>query len=101
MNLLDRAQPYFDQLEKRVLTISALAKLLQCNENYLSRLLSVHLKRCQSSTKTREKLKLLFETRKQMRKKHADLVRNGSKSLKRAAADARCSERTIRRYMET
>ena len=51
MNLLERAQPYIADLEKRALTIRALAQLLGCNECYLSRALSGHVKRTESSTK--------------------------------------------------
>lgn len=100
MTILDRAQPYIADLEKRALTIRALAQLLDCNECYLSRLLSRRIKRAESSTKARKNRHKLFESRKEMRQKHADLVANGSKSLKKAAADARCSERTIRRYVD-
>lgn len=100
MNLLERAQPYIDELEKRALTIRALAEILTCNESYLSRTLSGHLKRSQSSTKERQKRKEMSFCRKQMRQKHAVSVKSGGKSLKKAAADARCSERTIRRYIK-
>ncbi len=99
MTLLESAQPYLKDLEKRALTLRKLAQILQCNESYLSRLLKNHVKRTQSSTKAREKAHVLFESRKQMREKHAALVANGSKSLKKAAADARCSQRTLRRYI--
>lgn len=99
MNLLEQTRPYFEQLEKRVLTIRKLAQILQCNESYLSRTLSGHVKRAESTTKTREKAHVLFKCRQQMREKHALLVKNGSKSLRKAAADARCSQRTLRRYI--
>jgi AraC-like DNA-binding protein len=100
MTILDRAQPYLADLEKRALTTRALADLLGCHECYLSRLLAGRIKRTESSTKARKNRHKLFESRKEMRQKHADLVANGAKSLKKAAADARCSERTIRRYID-
>ena len=100
MNILDRAQAYRDQLEKRALTIREVAQLIGCNECYLSRVLSPTLHRQESSTKTRKKQAKLVESRREMRKRHAFLVKSGQKSLKKAAADARCSERTIRRYIE-
>lgn len=100
MNLLERAQPYIADLEKRALTIRALAQLLGCNECYLSRALSGHVKRTESSTKSRQKRTKLFNSRKEMREKHALLVKTGVKSLKKASADARCSQRTIRRYVD-
>lgn len=100
MNILDRAEPYRDALEKRALTIRALAGILGCNESYLSRVLSPTLKRVESTTKLRGKQQKLTESRRLMREKHAFMVLNGQKSLKRAAADARCSEKTIKRYME-
>lgn len=99
MKLLERAQPYIEALEARRLTIRALALLLGCSESYLSRLLSGRLKRVQSTTKTRRLRTKLLESRREMRKKHANLVKNKQKSLKKASADAKCSERTMRRYI--
>lgn len=100
MNILDRAQPYVDALEKRALTIRELATILGCNECYLSRVLSPTLKREESSTKKRKKQAKLVESRREMRKRHALLVKTQQKSLKKAAADARCCERTLRRYIK-
>jgi AraC-like DNA-binding protein len=99
MTILDRAQPYIPTLEAREITIRALAKILGCHECYLSRALQGHLNRVESSTKLRRKQAKLLESRKEMRQRHALLVKSGAKSLKKGAADARCSERTIRRYV--
>jgi transcriptional antiterminator len=100
MNLLERCEPYRAALEERALTIRDLAKILGCSESYLSRTLSPTLNRKESSTESRKKSHLLSEIRALMRKKHALLVKTGQKTLKRAAKDCRCSERTIRRYLE-
>lgn len=100
MTILDRARGYILNVEERTLTIRELAEILGCNECYLSRTLKPHLNRVESSTKSREKARKLAESRREMRKRHAIAVNLGLKSLKRAAADARCSERTIRRYMK-
>lgn len=100
MTLLERCAPYIEALEARELTIRALAEMLGCNECYLSRTLSGHLNRVESTTKLRKKQAKLFESRKEMRQKHANLVKKGLKSLKKGAADARCSERTLRRYID-
>lgn len=99
MKIFDRAQPYVQALENRELTIRKLAGMLGCSESRLSRVLSGHLKRVQSTTKTRQLRTKLLESRREMRKKHAILVKSKQKSLKRAAADAKCSERTMRRYI--
>lgn len=99
MTLIKRAEAYRDLLEKRALTIRELARILGCNECYLSRLFSPTLERVESSTKARKKASRLFEGRQEMRKKHAILVKSGQKSLKKGAADAKCSERTLRRYI--
>jgi AraC-like DNA-binding protein len=99
MTILERAQPYIPALEARELTIRALAEMLDCHECYLSRTLKGHLNRAESSTKLRKKQAKLFESRKEMRQRHAFLVKSGAKSLKKGAADARCSERTLRRYL--
>lgn len=100
MSILDDAEPYRDRLEKRALTIRAVAEILGCSESYLSRVLSPTLKRTESTTKKRKKASLMREMRGLTKEKHAFLVKTKQKSLKRAAADARCSERTIRRYIE-
>ena len=99
MNTLDRARPYFAQLEKRALTLKKLAEVLKCNVCYLSRLVSPHLQRVESGHKLRQKRSKLHESRKEMRKRHAVLVKLKQKSLKKGAADAKCSERTLRRYV--
>lgn len=99
MSITERAKPYLSDLEARKLTLRALAELLDCNESYLSRLLSSKLKRVQSTTEYRRKRSELLQMRQQMRRKHALLVKKGHKSLARAAADARCSQRTMRRYV--
>ena len=99
MTILERCEPYIQALEAREMTIRALAEILGCNECYLSRTLSGRLKRTESTTRLRKKQSKLFESRKEMRQRHAFLVKTGLKSLKKGAADARCSERTLRRYI--
>lgn len=99
MTVEERAKPFISDLESRKLTIRALAKLLDCSESYLSRVLSGKLKKVESTTEYRRKRKELRECRQKMREKHALLAKKGHKSLARAAADARCSQRTMRRYM--
>lgn len=99
MTLLEQAQPYLEALEQRKLTVRALASILNCNESYLSRILSNRVQRIESQAKIRQKHSKLFALRKEMRKKHAILVKSGKKSLKKGAADAKCSERTLRRYI--
>ena len=99
MDTLERAQPYLPELNARTLTIRRLAELLKTNESYLSRLLKPHLNRVVSTTELREKRSKLAESRRFMREKHANLVKNGQESLKKGAFYCKCSERTLRRYI--
>jgi AraC-like DNA-binding protein len=99
MTVRERALTYLEALNSRSITLREVAHALQCNECYLSRVLSPLLNRIQSAHSKRKARSKLAESRKQMREKHANLVKVGQKSLKRGAADARCSERTIRRYI--
>jgi AraC-like DNA-binding protein len=99
MSVLKDVEPYLPALRARETTLREVAEAIDCSPSYLCRLLSGTLKRVQSSTKTRQKRKELVGIRRQMRRKHAISVLSGEKSLKRAAADARCSERTMRRYV--
>ncbi len=99
MTILERAQPHLQALEQRLLTVRALATMLGCNESYLSRVLSGHVQRVESPAAVRKKRSKLAQMRKKMREKHALLVKTGRKSLKKGAADAKCSERTLRRYI--
>ena len=100
MSLIDDAEPYRQLLEERKITLREVAAALGCSESYLSRVLSPTLQRVESSTKKREKQAKLTQGRQEMRKRHALLVKNGQKSLKKGAADAKCSERTLRRYID-
>jgi AraC-like DNA-binding protein len=100
MTILERAKPYIPDLEARRVTVRDLANLLGCHETHLSRVLKGHVKRVKSAHQVRLSRSKLARARKEMRKKHAFAVKNGEKSLKKAAADAKCSERTIRRYMK-
>lgn len=98
--VLEHALAFKTLIENRTLTLRQLAVNLETNESYLSRILKNHIKKVPSSTKSRQKQQELVEIRRFLREKHAKLVISREKSLKRAAADARCSERTLRRYME-
>lgn len=99
MTVLERALAHLDELNSRELTLRELATLLETNESYLSRILSGYLDRVESSTKYREKRSKLAKSRRFLREKHANMVRSGQESLKKAAFHCKCSERTIRRYI--
>jgi AraC-like DNA-binding protein len=100
MSALDRAKPYFKALENRTMTVRTVARLIACNESHLYRALKGKLNKVKSANSVRKSRSKLAKARKEMRERHAFLVKTGQKSLKKAAADAKCSERTIRRYME-
>jgi AraC-like DNA-binding protein len=100
VTLLQQALTYIEALDKREITLRAVAEALQCNESYLSRVLKPHRNTQESAYSKRQKHAKLLESRREMRKRHAFSVKSGHKSLKKGAADARCSERTLRRYME-
>lgn len=99
MALLDDALPYVPAINARELSIRALAKKLKTNESYLSRVLSGHLERVESSSEKRKKAAELAKYRAFLREKHAKLVKSGQESLKKAAFHCKCSERTLRRYI--
>ena len=99
MTVRERAPTYLPALNSRTVTLREVAHTLECNECYLSRVLSPLLQRTESAYSKRKKRSKLAESRKEMRKKHANAVKSGQKSLKRGASDARCSERTLRRYI--
>jgi DNA-directed RNA polymerase subunit F len=49
---------------------------------------------------SRESAQKLVESRRELRIREAKKVMNGSKTLTAAAKTAKCSERTMRRYVE-
>jgi AraC-like DNA-binding protein len=100
MTVLDRALEHLDALNARELTLRELARMLDTNESYLSRILAGHLKRVESTTELRKKTSELAQSRRFMREKHANLVKSGQESLRKAAFHAKCSQRTIRRYIQ-
>lgn len=99
MTVSTRALTYVDALNRREITLREVANLIGCNECYLSRVIGPLLNRVESAYSQRKKRSKMAECRRLMRKKHAFLVKTGQKSLKRGASDARCSERTLRRYI--
>lgn len=97
--IAERAERFRKRLEARKITLREVAEQLGCNETYLCRVFSHSLQRVESSTSLRAKRAKLAQSRREMREKHANLVISRRKSLEKAAADAKCSVRTMRRYV--
>jgi AraC-like DNA-binding protein len=97
--IVEKAERFRTRLEKRTITLREVASTLACNESYLSRLFSPTLNRVESSSELRKQASEVKEYRTKLREKHALLAANRQKTLRKAAADARCSERTMRRYI--
>lgn len=88
-------------LENRTMTNEEVAAKLQVNASYLSTVFnSLSSKKRGEVALQRENAHKLVEARRQLRIREAKKVCNGTKSLEKAAKDAKCSERTMRRYVE-
>jgi AraC-like DNA-binding protein len=102
--LRERLTPQMiDDLKHRRVTDAQLAEQLGVNEKYLNYVFNSVLKQRRIRGKVSEKReneRKLVLARRQMRIKQAKKVLNGRISLEKAAKDANCSTRTMRRYVE-
>lgn len=102
--LRERLTPgIIEKLVSREMTNAQAAKMLGSSENYLGFVFNQVLDKRREKGKiaqSRENAKKLVEARRDMRIREAKKVINGIKDLAKAAKTAKCSERTMRRYVE-
>lgn len=91
-----------EAIAQRLMTAREAAQHLNCNEQYLCKLLKEQgVKRIPGiTTAHRAKMGALFKSRRDFRKLLAAQVKAHSKTIKQAAKEGRCSERTIYRYLD-
>lgn len=93
-----------EALEQRKTTAKAVAELYGITEGYLSRILGpkgLNIKRIPPPTITKKvKAKLLTQVRTEYRMTLARRVAEGNTDIKTAATEARCTIRTMYRYLE-
>lgn len=88
-------------LEDRTMTNAQVAALLDVHPSYLSTVFNTISRKKRGGTReAREWMHELVQARREMRIREAKKVAAGKKTLEKAAKDANCSERTIRRYIE-
>lgn len=100
--LRERLTPaLIEALKTRTKSNDEVAALLGVHPRYLSMVFNKLAKRNRGKVvKEREENAELVAARRELRIREAKKVKNGTKTLAKAAKAARCSERTMRRYIE-
>lgn len=98
---LESSPALLKALENRTLTNAEVATTLDVNESYLSTVFNtISQKKRGEVALQREADHDLAESRRQLRIREAKKVTAGKKTLDKAADAAKCSTRTMRRYIE-